>query len=119
MSNGNASDNYGIQKRTRFTNPAATSEATVKQTRGSPIAAARVHVTSHAGTLHDKLAKIVVRCAANFMTRRQNLHYKTSNKKKLKSDTEYIPKSSQIKLQLSVEKGTKKGEAFQTFQENH
>ena len=113
------SSDYGIQKRTCFATPAATSEATVKQTRGSPIAAAQNHVTSHAGTLHDKLEKIVVRCAADFMTRRQNLHYKITSQRKLKSDSKYIPKSSQIKLQLSVEKGTKEGKAFQTLQDKH
>ena len=32
---------------------------------------------------------------------------------------EYIPKSAQIKLELSVEKGTKEGEAFQALQEIH
>ena len=102
MSNGNAADDSGIQKRTRFAALAAPSEATVKQTRGSPIAAARDHATSHAGTLHDKLAKIVVRCAADFMTRRQNLHCKIASQQNLKSDTEYIPKSAQIKLELSI-----------------
>ena len=30
-------------------------------------------------TLHDKLATIVVRCVANFMIGRQNLHYKISS----------------------------------------
>ena len=51
------------------------------------------------------------------MTRRQNLHYKIAIQHKLKSDAEYIPKSSQIKLELSIEKGTKEGEAFQALQE--
>ena len=37
----------------------------------------------------------------------------------MKSDTEYIPKSAQIKLDLSAEKGNKEGEAFQALQENH
>ena len=50
------------------------------------------------------------------MTRRQNLHYKIAIQQKLKSDTEYIPKSAQIKLELSIEKGTKEGEAFQALQ---
>ena len=102
MSNRNVLDISRKQKRTCFATPAAPSEATVKQTRGSPIAAARDHVTSHAGTLHDKLAKIVVRCAADFMTRRQNLHCKIASQQNLKSDTEYIPKSAQIKLELSI-----------------
>ena len=53
------------------------------------------------------------------MTRRHNLHYKIASKQKFKSDTEYIPKSAQIKLELSVEKGTKEGEAFQALQEKH
>ena len=119
MSNGNASDNSRRQKRTRFATPVLPSEVTVKQTRGSPITAARYHVTSHAGTLHDKLAKLVVRCAADFMTRRQNLHYNIASQQKLKSDSEYIPKSAQIKLELYVEKGTKEGEAFQALQEKH
>ena len=61
---------------------AATSEEMFKHTHGSPIAAARNHVTSHAGTLHDKLAKFVVRCAADFMTWRQNLHYKIASQQK-------------------------------------
>ena len=112
MSDGNASNDSGRQKRTRFTTLAATSEETIKKTRGSPIAAARDHVNSHAGTLHDKLAKIVFRCAADFMTRRQNLHYKIASKKKLKTDKEYIPKSAQIKLELSVGKETKEGRGF-------
>ena len=65
---------------------AAPSTVTIKKNRGSPISAARYHVDSHAGTLHDKLAKIVVRCAADFMTRRQNLHYKIASQQKLKTD---------------------------------
>ena len=57
MSNGNVSDDSWRQKRTRFATLAAPSEATIKKTRGSPIAAAQDHVDSHAGTLHNKLAK--------------------------------------------------------------
>ena len=53
------------------------------------------------------------------MTRRQNLHYKISSQQKFKTDKEYIPKSAQIKLELSVEKRTKEGEAFQALQEKH
>ena len=53
------------------------------------------------------------------MTRRQNLHYKIAIQQKLKSDTEYIPKSAQIKMELSVEKGKQYGEAFQALQEKH
>ena len=109
MSDGNVSDDYGRQKRTRFATPAATSEVMIKKISRSPIAAARDHVDSYAGTLHDKLAKIVVSCAADFMTRRQNLHYKIASQQKLKTDKEYIPKSAQIKLDLSVRKGTKEG----------
>ena len=37
----------------------------------------------------------------------------------MKTDKEYIPKSAQIKLELSVEKGTKEGEAYQALQEKH
>ena len=107
MYDGNVYNNFRRQKRTRFATPAAPYEAMVKYTCGSPIAAAQDHVISHAGTLHDKLAKIVVCCTANFMTRRQNLHYKIASQQKLKSEMEYIPKSAQIKLELSVEKGTK------------
>ena len=53
------------------------------------------------------------------MTRRQNLHYKIASQQKLKSDSEYIPKSSHIKLELSIEKETKEAEAFQVLQEKH
>ena len=53
------------------------------------------------------------------MTRRQNLQYKIASQHKLKTDSEYIPKSAQIKLEFSVEKGTKEGEAFQALQEKH
>ena len=98
MSDGNVSDNSGKQKRTRFDTLAAPSEETVRQTRGSPIVAARDHINSHAVTLHDKLANNVVRCTADFMTRRQNLHFKIFSQHKLKNDNEYIPKSSQINL---------------------
>ena len=119
MSDRNASDDSRRQKRTRFATPEAPSEATVKQTRGSPIAAARDHVTSHAGTVHEKLEKIVFRCAADFMTRRQNLHYNIASQQKFKSYSEYIPKSTQIKLELSIEKGTKEGEDLQSLQDKH
>ena len=102
MSDRNASDNSGRHKRTRFAALEAPSEATVKQTRGSPIAAARDHVNFHAVTLHDKLEKNVVCCATDFMTRRQNLHYKIYSQLKLKTGDEYVPKSSQIKLELDV-----------------
>ena len=81
----------------------------IKNTSRSPIAADQDHVDSHAGTLHNKLTKIVVSCAADFMTRRQNLHNKIASQQKLKKDKEYIPKSAQIKLELSLEKGTKEG----------
>ena len=37
----------------------------------------------------------------------------------MKSDTEYIPKVAQIKLELSFEKGTNEGEDFQALQEKH
>ena len=97
MSDGNASENSGRQKRTHFATPEAPNEVTVKQTCGSLIAAARDHVTSYDRTLHDKLAKIGVLCAADFMTRRQNLHYNIASQQKFKSDSEYIPKSAQIK----------------------
>ena len=88
MSDGNASDDSGRQKRTRFATPKMPSEATIKHICGSPISADRYHFNSHARTLHEKLAKIVVRCAADFMTRRQNIHYKIAIQQKLKSDTE-------------------------------
>ena len=65
------------------------------------------------------MAKIVVCCAADFMTRRQNLHFMIASQHKLKSDLEYIPKSAQKKLELYVEKGTKEGEAFQALQDKH
>ena len=119
MSNGNASDESGRQKRTRFATLAATYEETARQTRGSSITAALDHVNSHTMTLHDKLAKTVVRCAADLMIRRQNLHYKISSQHKLKSGDEYVPKSAQIKLELTVEKVTKEGEDFQSLTEKH
>ena len=53
------------------------------------------------------------------MTRRQNLHYKISSQHKLKSGDEYVPKSAQIKLELTVEKVTKEGEDSQSLTENH
>ena len=53
------------------------------------------------------------------MTRQQNLHIKITSQQKLKTDKEYIPKSAQIKLKLSVEKETKEGGAFQALQEKH
>ena len=119
MSEGNASDDSGRQKRTHFVTPPALSKVTVNQTRGSHIAAAQEHVNSYSGTLHNKLAKTVVRCAANFMTRRQNMYYKIASQQKLKSDTEYIPKSGQIELGLSVDKRTNEGKAFQALQDKH
>ena len=88
MSNGNASYDSGRQKRTRFAAPSAPSEVTVKQTCGSPIVAALDHVNFHAVARHNKLEKIVVRCAADFMTRGQNLHYKISSQQKMKTDNE-------------------------------
>ena len=107
MSDRIASDDSGRQKRTRFATPEAPYEETFRQTRGSPIAADRNHVNSHAVTLHDKLAKHFVRCTADFMLRQKNLHYKISSIPKLKSDNEYLPNSAHITLELSVEKGTK------------
>ena len=53
------------------------------------------------------------------MTRRKNLHYKIASQQKLKTDKEYIPNTTQIKLELSVEKETNEGEAFQALQEKH
>ena len=41
------------------------------------------------------------------------------SQQKLKTDKDYIPKSAQIKLELSVEKGTKEVKAFQALQEKH
>ena len=107
MSDGNALDKSVRQKRTRFSDPAAPSGITVLEACGSPIAAACYLANFRAMILHDKLAKIVVRCAAYFMMRRQNLHYKIPSQKKVKTDNEYVPKSAQIKLELAVEKGEK------------
>ena len=115
MSNRNTSEDDEIQKRSRVAAPSSPYEATVKHTCGSPILADRDHVNFHAVTLHDKLAKSVVRCAADFMTWRQNLHYNISCKKKLKTEDEYVPKYDNINLDLAVEKGTKDGEAFQAL----
>ena len=116
MSDRNASANSGRNKTTRFAAPAAPSEATIKHTRVSRISVARDHVNFHAVTLHDKLEKIVVCCAAYFMKRSQNLHYKISSQQKMKTDNEYVPKSSQIKLELDFEKGTNEGEASKPSQ---
>ena len=66
-----------------------------------------------------ELGKIVVRCDADFMMRQQNLHYKIASQHKLKSDKKYVPKSAQIKLDLSAEKETKEGEALQSLSEKH
>ena len=101
------SDDSGRQKRKRFATTAAPSEEAVRQTRGSPIDVARDHVKYHATKLYDKLAKIVVRCASDFMTRRHNQHYKISSQHNLKSEGKYVPKSEHIKLDLYVENGTK------------
>ena len=76
----------------------------MKQTRGSPIAAACYHVNFNAVMLHDKLGKIIVRCAVDFMTWHQNIHYKISSQQKLKTDDEYVPNLAQIKLDLAIEK---------------
>ena len=119
MSDGNASDNYGRKKRTRFAAPEEPSEVTLLQTRGSPFAAARDHVNFNAVTLHDKLEKIVVCCAADFMTRRQILYYNISSQQRLKTEDECVPKSTQIKLELAVFKLTKEGKAFQDLSEKH
>ena len=119
MSDGNASDDSRRQNRTRFATPEAPYEVTVKQTCGSLIAAARDHVTSYDRTLHDKLAKIGVLCVADFMTQCRNLHYNIASQQKFKSYSEYIPKSSQIKLDLSIEKRTKEGEDLQFIQDKH
>ena len=69
-----------------FVAPAAPSEVKVLQTCVSPIAPAQDHVNFHSVTIHDKLAKIVVLCAAYFMTQRQNLHYKISSQQRLNTE---------------------------------
>ena len=91
----------------------------VRHNHGSTTDAARYHVNSNAVTLHNKLANTVVRCAADFMIRRDNLHYKIASQHKLKSDDEYVPKSAQIKLELSVEKGKTEAKDFQALSKNH
>ena len=91
----------------------------MKQSRRYTIAASCDHINFQTGTLHDKLKKIVVHCAADFVMRHQNLHYNISSQHKIKTDNEYVPKSYQIKLELAVEKGTKYGEAFQDLTEKH
>ena len=53
------------------------------------------------------------------MTQRHTLHYKISSQHKLKSDDKHIPKSAQIKLEMSVEKLNKKGEALQALAKKH
>ena len=100
MSDGNASDDSRRQKRNRFAALAAPFGVTVKQTHRSPIAAALYHINFCAVTLHDKPVNIIVRCAADFMTRRQNLLCNISSQQRLKTDNEYVPKSAQIKLDL-------------------
>ena len=119
MSDRNTSDDSERQNRTQFAAPAASSEATVKQTRGSPFAADCDHVNFHSVTLHDNLATIVVSYAANVRKWRQNLHYKVSSQQTLKTNNEYVPKSSQIKLDIAGEKGTKECDYFQYLIETH
>ena len=51
------------------------------------------------------------------MTRRQNLHFKISRQQNLKTEDEYVPKSDQNKLEMSVEKVMKYGEYFQALSE--
>ena len=68
---------------------------------------------------YNQLEKIFVRCAADFMTGQQNLHYKIASQHKLNSEKEYTLNSAQIKLELSVEKKTKEEEAFYAPQEKH
>ena len=104
MSDGNASDDSGRQKRTRFAAPSSTYEAMIKQTPGSPITADRDNINFQAVTLHDKLEKVVVCCAADLMTRRQNLHHRISSQHKMKNDNEYVPKPTHTKFELYVEK---------------
>ena len=53
------------------------------------------------------------------MTRRQNLQYNISNEQKMKNDDEYVLKSNQIKLEMSVEKGTKEVKNFQDLHMKH
>ena len=119
MSDGNASDHSVRQKMTHFAAPAAPSEVTVKQTYGPPIAVAWDHVNFHVVTLHDKLAIVFVCCAADFMTRRQNLQYKIYSQHKLKTDNDYVPKSAQIKLDLAFEKLTIERKALQALSKKH
>ena len=70
-------------------------------------------------THYDKLENIFVRCAADFITRRHNLHYKISSQHKLKSEDKYAPESAHIKLELYLEKITNEGESFQALSNKH
>ena len=53
------------------------------------------------------------------MTRRQNLHYKISSQQKIKTEDEYVPKSAQNTLEMSVEKLMKEGKYFQALYDKH
>ena len=116
MSDGNASDDSGRNKRTRFAD--TTAEATAAKpsdSTQSPLSAAKKAVDAHAGTLHPELATIVVDAAAEYLSQRATLFYKQRKFDQMTNDVALIPRSARVELTLEASPEVKKGQEYQAL----
>ena len=93
MSDGNASDDSGRNKRTRFTDsdPDTAAAAKPSATIQSPLGAAKKAVDAYARTLQPTLATIVVDAAADYLSQWATLFYKQRKFDQMTNDVALIP----------------------------
>ena len=116
MSDGNASDDSGQNKRTRFTDTISdTAAAKPSSSTQSPLAAAKKAVDAYARTLQPTLATIVVDAAADYLSQRATLFYKQRKFDQMTNDVALIPRSAKVELTLEASPEVKKGQEYQAL----
>jgi dimeric dUTPase (all-alpha-NTP-PPase superfamily) len=116
MSDGNASDDSGRNKRTRFTDTfPETAAAKPSSSTQSPLAAAKKAVDAYARTLQPTLATIVVDAAADYLSQRATLFYKQRKFDQMTNDVALIPRSAKVELTLEASPEVKKGQEYQAL----
>jgi hypothetical protein len=117
MSDGNASDDSGRNKRTRFTDsdPEPATAAKPSATTQSPLGAAKKAVDAYAKTLQPTLATIVVDAAADYLSQRATLFYKQRKFDQMTNDVALIPRSAKVELTLEASPEVRKGQEYQAL----
>ena len=117
MSDGNASDDSGRNKQTRFTDFDLDNAAAAKPsaTTQPPLGAAKKAVDAYVRTLQPTLATIVVDAAADYLSQRATLFYKQQKFDQMRIDVALIPRSAWVELTLKASPKVKKGQEYQAL----